>query len=64
MDVKKETKLTEASFHMVMTVTPALAMQITLNVSNQSIKKIVYEQKRDISNASTRRKYITSTTPG
>ena len=60
MDVKNETELTAASCHIVVTVAPALSMEITLNGSNQFITKLIYEQKITISDASTRRKSTTT----
>ena len=64
MDVKNETEITEASLHMVVTVTLSLVVQITLNGSNQFITKLIYEQKRAIIDTSTRRKSTTSAKPG
>ena len=60
MDVKNETELTAASCHIVVTVAPALSMEITLNGSNQFITKLIYEQKITISDASTRSKSTTT----
>ena len=49
---------------MVVTITPALDMQIKLNGSNQSIVKIINKQKTKIRYASTMSKSTASATPG
>ena len=49
---------------MVVTVSPALAMQNTLNVSNYFILILPNEQKKTLRDASTRRKSTASATLG
>ena len=64
MDAKKIYEPTAALFHMVVTVTLASAMQITLNGSNQFIGKLSKKQKKTIRDASTSSENISMATPG
>ena len=60
---KKINDSTAASCHMVVTVTPALSMKITLNGYNQFIIKLTNKQRTMISDTSTSSKSTTSATP-
>ena len=60
---KKQNESTAALFYIVVTMTPALAMQITLNGSNPFITKLINKQKKMVIDAITDRKSTTSATP-
>ena len=60
----KRNESTADLVHIVVTVTPAFTMKITLNGFNQFVVKLTDEQKTTIRGASTRRKSNTRATLG